>query len=285
MTELSISPELPTSVAVRVPQRSVRNDLRAVKVVWRRELIRFFRDKPRIVTALLQPMLYLVVLGTGMSAMIGGNPDDLKVFLLPGVMLMAVLFTSFFCAGSLVLDREFGFMREMLVAPVRRDALLLGRCLGGATAGTFQGLVVLGVGGLAGIPYSVPLVLTLVGELLVVAFALTALGLLVAVRVRTIQSFMALVQMLLMPLFFLSGALFPVAGLPGWLTVLTHLNPLTYAVDPLQRTVLAHAGHGFAAAPGIGWLGWTVPAPLELALVALLGVVALKITVLRLEPD
>jgi len=145
-------------------------------------------------------MLYLFVFGTGRSSMVAGGRGDLKVFLFPGVITMAVLFTSFFSAGSLVWDREFGFMREMLVAPVRRGAILLGKCLGGATAGTFQGLAVLAVGGFAGIPYSPSLVLTLVRELLVVAFAITALGLLVAVRIRAIQSFMALVQMLLMPL-------------------------------------------------------------------------------------
>jgi ABC-2 type transport system permease protein len=277
MTDLSMSSDLPATVPVRVPVRSFRNDLRAVKIVWQRELIRFFRDKPRILTALLQPMLYLFILGTGMSSMVAGDHGDLKVFLVPGVMTMAVLFTSFLCAGSLVWDREFGFMREMLVAPVRRGAILLGKCLGGATAGTFQGLMVLAVGGLAGIPYSPSLVLTLVGELLIVAFAITALGLLVAVRIRAIQSFMALVQMLVMPLFFLSGALFPLSGLPGWLMVLTHVNPLTYAVDPLRRAVLAHAGGGLA--PGVTWLGWTVPTMLELALVAIFGVAALAIAV------
>jgi ABC-2 type transport system ATP-binding protein len=172
----------PATAPVRVPVRSFRNDLRVVKIVWQRELIRFFRDKPRILTALLQPMLYLFILGTGMSSMVAGDHGDLKVFLFPGVMTMAVLFTSFLCAGSLVWDREFGFMREMLVAPVRRGAILLGKCLGGATAGTFQGLMVLAVGGLAGIRYSPSLVLTLVGELLIVAFAITALGLLVAVH-------------------------------------------------------------------------------------------------------
>jgi ABC-2 type transport system permease protein len=286
MTDLPTSLELPATVPVRVPERSVRHDLRAVRIVWQRELIRFFRDKPRIVTALLQPMLYLFVFGTGMSSMVAGGRGDLKVFLFPGVMTMAVLFTSFFSAGSLVWDREFGFMREMLVAPVRRGAILLGKCLGGASAGTFQGLVVLCVAGLVGIPYSPALVLTLVGELVVVAFAITALGLLVAVRIRAIQSFMALVQMLLMPLFFLSGALFPVSGLPGWLAVLTRLDPLTYAVDPLRRAVLAHAGGGLAAAAGgVTWFGWTVPVPLELLVVALSAVAALAVAVTQFGGD
>jgi ABC-2 type transport system permease protein len=286
VNDLSTPLELAAAVPVRVPERSFRNDLRAVKIVWQRELIRFFRDKPRIATALLQPMLYLFVFGTGMSSLVAGGRGDLKVFLFPGVMTMAVLFTSFFSAGSLVWDREFGFMREMLVAPVRRSAILLGKCLGGATAGTFQGIVVLAAAGLVGIPYSSSLVLTLVGEIVVVSFAITALGLLIAVRVRAIQSFMALVQMLLMPLFFLSGALFPVSGLPGWLAVLTRLDPLTYAVDPLRRAVLAHAGGGFGAvARGVTWLGWTVPVPLELALVALSAFAALGLAVSQFGRD
>jgi len=177
-------------------------------------------------------------------------------------------------------------MREMLVAPVRRGAILLGKCLGGTTAGLFQGLVVLCVAGFVGIPYSASLVLTILGELAIVSFAITALGLLVAVRIRAIQSFMALVQMLLMPLFFLSGALFPVSGLPGWLAVLTRLDPLTYAVDPLRRAVLAHVGGGLGAAvAGVTWFGWTVPVPLELAVVALSAVAALAIAVTQFGRD
>jgi len=256
VTDFPVELPVPVPVPVQVPERSVRNDLRAVKIVWQRELIRFFRDKPRIVTALLQPMLYLFVFGTGMSSMVAGGRGDLKVFLFPGVMTMAVLFTSFFSAGSLVWDR------------------------------TFQGVVVLAVAGLVGIRYTPSFVATVIGELVVVSFAITALGLALAVRIRAIQSFMALVQMLLMPLFFLSGALFPVAGLPGWLAVLTRLDPLTYAVDPLRRAVLAHAGGPLAAtARGVTWFGWTVPVPLELAVVALSAVAALAIAVAQFGRD
>jgi ABC-2 type transport system permease protein len=285
-TDLSLAPDARTVLPVRVPARSLRHDLRAVKIVWQRELVRFGRDKPRILTALLQPLLYLFILGTGMASIVTGGAGDLRVFLFPGVIVMAVLFTSFFSAGSLVWDREFGFMREMLVAPVRRGAILLGKCLGGATAGTFQGLVVLTVGAAAGMPCSASLVLTLLGELFVVAFAVTALGLFVAVRVRSMQSFISLVQLLLMPLYFLSGALFPLSALPAWLTLLTHVNPLTYAVDPLRRAVLADAGPGLAAlAPGVRWLGWTVPAALEVGLVVAFGVAALALAARRFGRD
>ena len=268
-----------------LPAGGIRSDLRAVRIVWQRELMRFARDKPRILTTLLQPVLYLFVLGTGMSSMVSGGAGDLRVFLFPGVMVMAVLFTSFFCAGSLVWDREFGFMREMLVAPVRRGAILLGKCLGGATAGTFQGLVVLAIGALAGMRCPPSLVLALVGELFVIAFAITALGLLVAVRIRAMQSFMTLVQMLVMPLFFFSGALYPLSALPGWLTLLTHINPLAYAVDPLRRTMAFGASQFATTAPGIAWFSWPVPVTFELALVGLFSVVALAVAVRQFERE
>jgi len=261
-----------------VPVRSLRGDLRAVKIAWQRELMRVARDKPRLVTALLQPLLYLFVLGTGMATLTGGAAGELRVFLFPGVMVMAVLFTSFFSAGSLVWDREFGFMREMLVAPVRRGAILLGKCLGGATAGAFQGIVVLVAGALAGLPCTPGLALVVIGELVVAAFGVTALGLVVAVRLRAIQSFMTVVQLLVMPLFFLSGALYPLGALPPWLALLTRLDPLTYAVDPLRRAILEAAGApSTAVTAGVTWGGWMVPPALEVGLVAVFGVVALAL--------
>jgi ABC-2 type transport system permease protein len=272
-------------IAVRVPERSIRNDLRAIKIVWQREVIRFFRDKPRLVAALLQPMLYLFVFGTGLASMVDrAHGVGLRVFLFPGVMTMAVLFTCFFSAGSLVWDREFGFMREMLVAPVRRGAIVLGKCAGGATAGCFQGLVVLSTAGLVGVPYSPTLVVTVLAELLVVAFALTAIAVIIAARMRSMQSFMALVQLILMPMFFLSGALFPVTGLPPWLAVMTRLDPLTYAVDALRRTVFEHVGVTTQIA-SVTWFGWRVPTWLDLTLVAATAVVAYGIGVWQFSRD
>ena len=131
-------PDLAQPIPVRVPPRSAWSDLRAIKIVWHREMLRFMNDKIRIVTALIQPMLYLFVFGSGMSSMVVfAHGMNFRTFLFPGVMAMAVLFTCFFSAGSLVWDREFGFMREMLVAPVRRGAIIVGKCLGGATVGAF----------------------------------------------------------------------------------------------------------------------------------------------------
>ena len=148
---------------------------------------------------------------------------------------MAVMFTAMFSAASLVWDREFGFLREMMVAPVRRSSLVLGKCLGGATVAAFQGVIVLALAPLVGVPYDLGLIVEVFALPLLLAFAITAFGVMVAARVNQMQSFMALMQMAIMPMFFLSGALFPVAGLPPWLAVLNRLDPLTYAVDPMRR--------------------------------------------------
>src|ERR671934_460695 len=162
----------PRVARVRVPRAGLRSDLRAVRVVWQRELIRFARDRARIVTALVQPVLFLFVLGTGLSrlASSGTHGVSLRTFVYPGVLAMAVLFTALFSAASIVWDREFGFLREMLVAPVGRGAIVLGKCLGGASVATFQGLVILALAGAVGIPYSPALLLTLTGELLLLSF-------------------------------------------------------------------------------------------------------------------
>ena len=142
--------------AVHVPAGSLRGDLRAIKIVWQRELIRFSKDKLRMATSLVQPFLFLFVLGTGLShlASAGTHGVNLRTFVYPGVLCMAVLFTAMFSAASLVWDREFGFLREMMVAPVRRSSLVLGKCLGGATVASFQGVIVLCLAGLVGVPYA-----------------------------------------------------------------------------------------------------------------------------------
>jgi len=265
-------------IRVSVPERSLRADLRAVSIVWRRELIRFKRDRLRAVTSLIQPLLFLLVLGTGLSSLARGSMPpgvNFKTFIYPGVLAMSVLFTSIFSAGSIVWDREFGFLREMLVAPVSRASIVVGKCLGGATIATFQGIVMLALAGVAGVPYHPLLMIALVGELLLLAFTLTAFGVMMAARITQFQAFMALTQMLVMPLFFLSGALYPLRGLPAWLGVLTRIDPLTYIVEPMRRAVFSHlsispqAAH--ALAPGVSWAGWLVPTWLSLAIVAAMG--------------
>ena len=270
---------------VRVAPRSVRGDVRAIKVVWRRELIRFSHDRLRIVTSLVQPFLFLFVLGTGLSriAAAGTHGVSLRTFVYPGVLAMAVMFTAMFSAASIVWDREFGFLREMMVAPVRRSSIVLGKCLGGATVASLQGAIIIAIGGLVGIPYLPVLVLEIVALTLLLSFSITAFGVMAAARVTQMQSFMALMQMIIMPMFFLAGALYPVSGLPRWLEILNRVDPLTYAVDPMRRAVFAHLDISPAARraldPGVTWFGWHVPSLVEAGVVALLGVVMLAIAI------
>jgi ABC-2 type transport system permease protein len=272
-------------VQVHVPPRSAVGELRAVKIVWEREVVRFASDRLRLVTSLFQPLLFLFVLGTGLSriASAGTGGLNLRTFLYPGILAMAVMFTAMFSAASIVWDREFGFLREMLVAPIRRSSVVIGKCLGGATVATFQGVLVICLAGLVGVPYSPSLIVEVFALQTLLAYTLTAFGVMVAARIKQIQSFMALTQMLIMPLFFVSGALFPVTGLPTWLTFLNRIDPLTYAVEPIRRVVFKHLDLTPEVRarldPGITWGGWHVPSALCVAVVAGLGLAMTAIAI------
>ena len=277
---------LAEQIRVAVPERGLRHDLRAVSIVWRRELIRFRTDRLRAITALIQPVLFLFVLGTGLSTLAGaGMPSGVsfKTFIYPGVLAMSVLFTAIFSAASIVWDREFGFLREILVAPVSRASIVIGKCLGGATIATFQGIVFLLLAGFADVPYNPVLIVTLIGELLLLSFTLTAFGVMMAARIKQFQAFMALTQMLVLPLFFLSGALYPLTGLPAWLSVLTRIDPLTYIVGPMRHAVFSHLTIAPAfeqrLAPGVTWAGWPVPIWLSLTIVAAMGLAMMGVAI------
>jgi ABC-2 type transport system permease protein len=273
-------------IRVAVPEHTLRSDMRAASIVWRRELIRFRRDRLRAVTSLIQPLLFLLVLGTGLSSLASHSMPpgvNFKTFIYPGVLAMSVMFTAIFSAASIVWDREFGFLREMLVAPVSRSAIVVGKILGGATIATFQGIIMLALAGLADVPYNPVLLLTLAAELFLLAFTLTAFGVMMAARITQFQAFMALTQMLVLPLFFLSGALYPLHGLPAWLSVLTRLDPLTYVVGPMRHAVFTHLGLPpeamQALSPGITWAGWVVPIGLSLGIVAVMGLVMMGVAI------
>lgn len=273
--------------AIRVPPRSAISELRAIKIVWQRELIRFFDDRMRMVTSVVQPFLFLFVLGSGLASLTSASTGgvDLRTFMYPGILAMAVLFTAIFSAASIVWDREFGFLREMLVAPVRRSSIVIGKCLGGTTVAALQGVLVIAIAGLVGVPYAPTLILTVLCLQALLAFALTAFGLMIAVRITQLQAFMAVTQMFVMPLFFVAGAIFPVSGLPAWLAVLNRIDPLTYAIDPMRHAVFEHLDVSETARraldPGVTWGSWHVPAVLEAAIVLLLGVVMLIIAIVE----
>jgi ABC-2 type transport system permease protein len=272
---------------VRVAPPGLAHELRGVKVVWQRELIRFSQDRIRIVTALVQPILYVFVLGTGLSSLTNGSMDgvSLRTFIFPGVLALSVLFTAMFSAVSIVWDREFGFLREMLVAPVRRGSIMLGKCLGGATVATLQGLIVLALAPLVDIPYAPVMIVALIAEMFILGFALTAFGLVIAARVRQMQAMMGLMQMVMLPLIFLSGALYPITNLPGWLNFLVKINPITYAVHLIRTTVFEHISVTPAAMaqlnPPLTWFGWVVPPLVQAGVVVVTGLIFFGIAVLE----
>ena len=266
---------------VVVPKGGIRHEIRAALVVWNREMIRFRRDLTRVISAVVQPLLFLFVLGGGLSSLVaaGTGGVDFKTFLFPGVLSMSVLFTAAFAGISMVWDREFGFLREMLVAPVSTAAILTGKCLGGASVATIQSVVVIALAGLVGVPYDPLMIAELLVLLFIMSFMITALGLVLASRVKQVQSAMPLVQMIITPLMFLSGALFPLSRLPAWLTVVVHLNPMTYAVEPVRSAVFDRLSFPAEARaildPGIWWGSFEVPVPLQVAVVVVASLVLL----------
>lgn len=257
-------------------------ELRAAGMVWRREMLHAVRDRTGTLVGLLQPLLFLFVLGIGLGRLLAGagagSPADYLTFLFPGVLVMAAQPAAISAGASIVWDRESGFLREMLVAPVRRGTLLTGKCLGGATAATGQGAVVLACAGLIHIPYRPVLFALLLGELALTAFAMTVIGAVVAVTVRRARTFTTVLSVLMTPLIFLSGLMFPIGAMPGWMSWLTLADPLTYAVDAMRQTIYAfHPSRHHPFAPdGLG-----LTAPLELGVLAFFTLVALTIAARR----
>ena len=241
-------------VAARVPERSWRSEARAVRVVWWRDMVRFRGDRARIVTALIQPLLFLLVLAPGLDTLSEAATDgvDLATFMFPGVLCMAMWFSGMISASSLVMDRELGFLREMTVAPVRRSSIILGKVLGGATIAWLQSVVFLALAPLSGIRLTLSSVLTAAGVLAVLGIALTAVGFAFAWKVDSVQGFHAVMNLLLVPMWLLSGAFFPPSGAPGWLAAVMRANPLTYGVAALRWALYGSAPEVGTGLPGPG---------------------------------
>lgn len=262
----------------------LRSQLRTVGVVWERELIRFVRTRTRILSSFVQPILFLFVLGYGMTTLVGTTGGfDFKKFVFPGIVAMTVVTTAIFSAISIVWDREFGFLREMLVAPVSRGALVTGKTLGGASVATVQGTIMLVLAPLIGVHLTPLLVVEVIGTEMLMAIALTTFGVFVASRIQRMEGFQVVMQLVLFPMLFLSGALFPLKGLPSWLAFITRINPLTYAVDPLRHVVFAvqHMPPAAAArfSTGVSLFGYTLPLGAELGVVCVFAVLFLVLAV------
>jgi ABC-2 type transport system permease protein len=229
--------------------------LRTIYIVWWRDVIRFWRDRARLVASLAQPLLYLVIFGSGLSSALGGGVVaaggvSYTQFIYPGIISMSVLFSAIFGGMSIVWDREFGFMKELLVAPIERAAVAIGKTLGSATQSLVQAVILLVLAPFVGVTFTIVTFLELLGLMIVLAFGLSAFGVAIGSRMKSMQGFQMVMNFLMMPMFFLSGALFPLVGLPLWMTVLTRLDPASYGIDPIRRTILGPAAERTAMTIG-----------------------------------
>ena len=215
--------------------------LSSVHALWWREIIRFVRQRSRLVGAFAQPLVFWLLLGGGFSASFRppGMPADVSAlqYFYPGIIALVLLFTAIFATIAVVEDRKAGFLQGVLVAPIPRASIVLGQALGGTTLAVVQGALFLVLAPLAGIPLSFAAVLEVTLVLVAVAFALTSLGLVIAWQMESTQGFHAIMNLILMPIWILSGAFFPAAGAPGWLGWVMRLNPLTYGMAALRRAL------------------------------------------------
>lgn len=225
--------------------------------LWWREQVRFLRQRSRVFGAFVQPLLFWALFGSGLRSSFrppgGGGQMEYSQYFFPGTVVLILLFTAIFSTISVIEDRKEGFLQGVLVAPVPRTALVLGKVMGGTTLAVLQGTLVLALAPLAGIPLAPVSFLEGVAMQLVVAFALTALSFCIAWRMDSTQGFHAIMTVFLMPLWLLSGAFFPAAGVPGWLGILMRVNPLSYGVAALRRILWAGDPSALGELPRIGF--------------------------------
>ncbi len=217
----------------------MREDLGAIYVIWLREVLKFWRDKSRIITSLIQPAVWLFIMGKGLGSSFRGPGNIGYVeFMFPGVIGMTVLFTSVFSAVSIIWDREFGFLKEILVAPISRSSVVIGKALAGSTTAMLQGSLVLVFAPLVGVQLSIPVILKSLAVMFLLSLALTSCGIAGAARMESFHGFQLIMNFFVMPMYFLSGAVFPVSGLPAWMKLVAVGNPMAYGVDALKHIIL-----------------------------------------------
>ncbi len=215
-----------------------------IYILWLRQLKRYFRSRSRIIGSLGQPLLFLLALGFGFGPIYqkAGGGNYLQ-FIAPGIIAMGILFTAIFSGIEIIWDRQFGFLKETLVAPVPRIQIMIGRTLGGATVATLQGVIVFGLSYITGFrPISLAMLPLAFLFMFLVALLFTAIGTAIASLLDDMQGFQLIMNFVVMPIFFLSGALFPLQGLPEGITIVASLDPLTYGVDGI-RGALVNAAH------------------------------------------
>jgi ABC-2 type transport system permease protein len=254
---------------------SLRNNLHGVYIIWYRDILRFWRDRARMFTSMAMPILYLVIFGTGIASFLDRGEDfDYIAFIYPGIISMVVVLGSIMSGITVVFDREFGFLKEVLVAPISRSAVAVGKATGGATIASLQGIMMLVFIPFANVDITATRGFLLVGLMLVLALSLTSMGLLIASRIRSMEAFQAVMQLLMFPLIFISPVMFPVEQLPGWLGTMVKINPVSYGVDAIRQAVMGVE----ASAPfGIELFGYRMPIVLDVAVMATFGIIMLSL--------
>ncbi len=218
------------------------SELRGIYTLWKREVLMLLREKSRLISLVVTPILWLVIFGTGLGMSVGTKTGyNYQAFLFPGIIGQTRLFTAMFMGISVIWDKQFGFMKEILVAPVSRLSIFIGKMLGVGTNSMLQGIIVFALGFFIGIPITVTMTLEVIPLMVLVTIGLVCIGLIIASVLNSLENFGVIMTFVNMPMFFLSGALFPVATLPAWLKWVFYINPLTYGVDALRAVTMGSA--------------------------------------------
>ncbi|MDQ6724459.1 MAG: ABC transporter permease [Thermoproteota archaeon] len=221
-------------------------ELGKLYAIWLREFKVFLREKSRLVASTFTPLLWLFVLGGGLGSTVSTpfhTPNiDYQKFIFPGIVIMSVIFSSVFFGAYIIWDRKFDFLKSVMVAPVRRSTIFLGKTFGGMTTSLIQAFILLAIGVIIGINYTPSSILSFIVIVLLLSFALTSLGLAIGSYMESLEGFQLIISFVVFPLYFLSGALFPLDNIPIWLSILTSINPATYAVEALRSAILGVPG-------------------------------------------
>ena len=255
-----------------------------MRVIWLREVLAYSRDRARLVSSMIMPLLMIVIFGEGFGRSVDTFEEGInyRQFIYPGVIAMMVLTTSVFAGITIIWDREFGFLREMLVAPISRSAIGVGKLLGGASIAVVQASLLFLLAPLLGVNLSPLVIVQLWVLMLILALAMSAVGIVIASKVRTVESFQMITQMTIMPAMFLSGIFFPVNNVPVFLEILAKINPVTYAVAPIRRVALGDQLTSSASGDtvvDVTLLGHVLSTPESLAIVIAFGALMLAIAI------
>jgi len=220
-------------------------ELQGIYALWKRELVRFWRSKSRVIGSLGMPFFFLAILGTGLNGIVPVGGTNYLQFMAPGIVGMVLMFGSMFSGITVLMDRQFGFLRETLVAPVSRLSIVAGKCLGGATTAVVQAVIMLGVAMLLGAGLHLANLLVLLGFMFLISLMFVAFGVAIASVMEDMHGFQMIMNFIIMPLFFLSGALFPLTSAPGALKAISMLDPLTYGVNGMRDLLIGTSDVSF----------------------------------------